>query len=150
MITNLRTLTVIWNTVFQWKLSFSHIYYKNGLSFNVKSILQLKLLSDIKTLGEHKRDGYFFFENFRNEEYNSSTIPIYGHGYSTNGKLEKKRTPLSPPLTVCSVRVKWTIKITKISRYKNKIHSIYTHKSKTVALQVQISYKGRAKEFQTI
>ena len=44
-----------------------------------------------------------FYENFGNEEDNSSTVPTYGHGYYTKEKLKKKGSPLPPPLTVGGV-----------------------------------------------
>ena len=43
------------------------------------------------------------FENFGNEEENSPTVPSYGHGYYTQGKGNKKRSPLSPLLTIGDV-----------------------------------------------
>ena len=43
-------------------------------------------------------------------EKNSSTVSSYGHGYYTQGKNKKKRSPLYSLLTVGGVRVKKPIK----------------------------------------
>ena len=44
---------------------------------------------------------------FESSKDDSSAVPFCNHGYYTKEKDQKERSPTSPPLTVCDMRVEW-------------------------------------------
>ena len=62
-------------------------------------------------------------------------------------KEKKEKSPPSPLLTVGCVGAKIARKL-KICRCKIKVPTIFSHKSKTLAFQILISYKRTSKELQ--